>query len=938
MVVPGGGARLGIVGREAELRRVEEFLDAVQAGPTALVLEGEAGIGKTALWKQGLAAAAARSHRVLSCRPVDTEAQLAYTALGDLLAEVPEAVLAELPGPQRGALEAALLRAEPLEQLSLPRAVALGLLGVLRALARQGPTVVGIDDVQCLDPPSASALAFVARRLHDERLGLLLARRRDGAAAVPLGLDRALPEGRLHHLPVGPLPATALERLLVAHLLAPLPRRRLTLLHRTSGGNPFFALEIAGAIARGGDPPAATEELPVPASLQELVRDRLALLAPPTRELLKVVAALSRPTVTVVDRVMGGRQQLQAAVDAGVVEVDADQVRVAHPLLASVLLAQLPPARKRALHAGLAAVLDDPEERGRHLALAVEQPDAEVAAALDEAARRARARGAPDAAAVLWEQARRLTPPDAGDDARRRGIEAAERHFDGGDTERARALLEELAAESPPGRERAQVLARLGWVRAHREGFQAGADSFHAALAEGADDDVELRIQIEEGLAWCLHSTSGVPVAQAHARTALVLAEALGEPTVLARALSHVAFLETLRGEGIALAAIERAVGFGRPPGWSQILGRPDWIHPLLLQWAGELTTAGERFQALYRDAVDRGEEHSLPSILFQLARVELLTGAWERARRHAAECHEVTLQSGQAGERPYALTILALVDAHLGLVDEASARIEEGLALARRLGVQPAGFELLATRGFLELSLGDAAGADRTLSRLAELVTAAGMHEPALFRFHGDAIEAKVALGQRDRAQALLHRLEQLGAALERTWVLALAGRCRGLLRAARGDLDGSYQALESALLLQDRLGEPFEHARTLLVLGSVQRRDRKKRTARQSLERALGTFEALGATLWARRARAELARVGGRAPAAGLTPTERRIAELIAAGATYREAADALFISPKTVQWNLSKVYRKLGIRSRADLAGRLGETGPAERPVPR
>jgi DNA-binding CsgD family transcriptional regulator len=251
---------------------------------------------------------------------------------------------------------------------------------------------------------------------------------------------------------------------------------------------------------------------------------------------------------------------------------------------------------------------------------------------------------------------------------------------------------------------------------------------------------------------------------------------------------------------------------------------------------------------------------------------------------------------------------------------------------------VQPAAFELLAARGFLELSLGDAARADGTLSRLAELVTAAGMNEPALFRFHGDAIEAKVVLGHRDRAQALLRELERLGTALQRTWVLALAGRCRGLLSAAQGDLDGSYRALQSALELHDRLGEPFERARTLLVLGSVQRRDRKKRAARQSLGRALEAFEALGARLWAGRTRAELARVGGRSPAAGLTPTERRIAELIASGRTYREAADALFISPKTVQWNLSKIYRKLGIRSRAELAGRLEETGPAERPVPR
>ena len=852
---------------------------------------------------------------------------MAYAALGDLLAEVSDEALSELPVPQRRALEVALLRREP-EGEQLPRAVALGVLAALHALARESPVLVGIDDVQWLDPPSRSALAFVARRLRNEPIGLLIVTRVDGTSTAPAELESALPEGRVRRVRVSPLEPADLDRLLAARLEAQLPRRELARLHRTSGGNPFFALEIGRALLLRGGQGAQTDELPIPANLQELVRARLALLPGPARAATEVAAALSRPTVALIDSAIAEGDTgaaVEAAVKAGILEPEGERVRFAHPLLASVAYAQIPPALRRRLHARLAEILDDPEERGRHLALAADQPDAAVAAALDEAARRARARGAPDAAAELWEQARRLTPAAAGGSARRRGIEAAERHFEAGAADRARALLDEIVVASPPGRERALALARLGWVRAHIESYGAGAEVFRAALAEHADD-LALRVEIEEGLAWCAHETSGIPAAEAHARAALELAEALGDPTLLAGALSHVAFLESLKGRGIALEMIERAIGLGQAPRWSQILGRPDWIHALLLQWTGELGAARERLQGLHRAAADAGDEHSLPFILFHLARVELLSGEWERARSHARECHETTLQSGQAAEAAYALAIEALVEAHLGLVEPAAAKIEQGLALARERGAEPASLELLAVRGFLELSLGDATAAERALARLADAVERTGLREPGLFRFHGDAIEAKIALGRFEEAGLQLDQLERLGAALERTWALTIACRGRALLSAARGDLDASYAQLERALTLHERLGEPFERARTMLVLGSVQRRAKKKRPARDSLEAALETFEGLGAELWATRTRAELARIGGRAPAAGLTPTEEQVAALIASGRSYRQTADALFISPKTVQWNLSKIYRKLGVRSRAELAARL------------
>jgi DNA-binding CsgD family transcriptional regulator len=273
----------------------------------------------------------------------------------------------------------------------------------------------------------------------------------------------------------------------------------------------------------------------------------------------------------------------------------------------------------------------------------------------------------------------------------------------------------------------------------------------------------------------------------------------------------------------------------------------------------------------------------------------------------------------------------------------------EPALELVRRV-VSDTGIRATVRR--IDVADAEAAEAHRFLGRLPQAVAEAGFGEPALFLFHGDAIETLLALGDRKAAVALLAELEEQGRALERVWALTIASRCRALLSATAGDIDAAYASLDEALELHRELQEPFERGRTLLVLGTLQRRDRKKQAARDSLSEALAVFDELGARLWSEKTRAELGRIGGRAAAPGtLTPTEQRVATLVAAGRTYREVADALFISPKTVQWNLSKIYRKLGVRSRSELAARLAAEGagfadsavevdeqtPATRPVP-
>ncbi len=919
--------RAAIVGRATERRRIVEFLDAIADGPVALLLEGEPGIGKTTVWGDGVAVADERAYHILSCRPVEAETQLGYAALGDLLAKVPDALFEELPAPQRRAIDVALLRAEPEGEESIQRAVAVATLGVVRLLTLDAPVLIAVDDAQWLDQPSEIALGFAVRRLSVERVGVLLARRTDHVAALPLELGRALPASRLTRLEVEAVDRATLGRIVALRLEQQLPPSFLARLHRTTAGNPFYALEVGRAL----DAPDLAGELPIPVSLQDVVGERLANLTEPAGDAVELTAALARPTTSLLAGAMGQTRAsdgIEAATGAGVLESDGQRVRLAHPLLGSIAYALMPAERRRAMHARLADVVDEPEECATHLALSTECPDEDIARALDAAALRAAARGAPGAAADLLEHARRLTPHGSTADALRRGLEAAERHFEAGYVERSDELLREVVDAAPPGLERARALGALAWVRAHREGFHAGAEVFRAALAESFDD-VPLRIELEGGLAWCIHETEDTATALRHARVALDLAERHGDPSLLAGALSYVAFLETVAGHGVALPAIERALTLGHAPRWSQILGRPDWVHGMLLEWSGDLEAAKERFASLHDQAVEHGDEHALPFILFHIARTELLLGDWEAARHHARAADETTVESGQVGERPYSLAIVALVDAHLGLGQEARATIEEALPRSELMGVAPAEIELLATRGFLELSCGEWAAADGTLEHARSYAERMGLRDPALFRFHGDAIEAKLALGLVDDARSLLDELDALADELDRAILRAVAGRCRGLLRAAEGDLAAAYPAFEAAIAFHGSAAQPFEEARTLLALGSVQRRDRKKRATRESLDRSIEIFDRLGARLWSARARAELERIGGRPSVGELTPTEARVAELIAAGRTYREAADALFISPKTVQWNLSKIYRKLGIRSRAELAALMSGT---------
>ncbi len=906
---------LEIVGREQEVRVIDGFLR--EGTPRVLVLEGEAGIGKTTLWRCGVELAE-REWLTLACSPTEAESALSFAAAGDLLERYAAEVVGTLPPPQRRALAAALLLDEVGGAPAEPRAVAVAFLGALRELARARPVLVAVDDIQWLDAPSALLLEFALRRVHVEPIAFLLAQRVTAEPRAPLGLDRVSPES-IRRLGVGPFSIGALHRLLRTRIGVSFPRPLLRRVHETVRGNPFYALELGRVLKEREVEPRAGVPLPVPATLTDVVRDRIASLAPDVRTACAAAAALAAPTVSAV----GAEDDLDTAVRAGVVEIDSDRVRFTHPLLAAAAYAAIPPGERRRLHARLAQVVAEPEERARHLALSSTKPSAEVADQVEDAAAHATQRGSPATAAELLELAARLTPTEDAQGARRRSLEAARGHFAAGDAGRARELLEALMLETPPGGERCDVLLALAETR--EDDLTAGLALYEEALQEARLDPPRL------ARAYALMSVvefnrGDLRGALRHARESLAQAEQVGDPRLLVETIACVAFWETLHG-GATLSLLERGLALEweldePPPPYSS----PAFVRGLRLMYADRIDESRAALERQLARAGDRGEEAARANCLFHLAELEWRAGRWTAALERAEKGLELVEQSGLEQETSAALFARALISASLGRIGTARADAERGIALSEAVGDETFRIQNTTVLGILELSLGNSAGAARLLSPLWDLLASRGHREPTVYPVLPNAIEALVATGELAEAARLLAQLEDAGREFDSPWALATAARCRGLLAAARGDLDAALSHLDQALAEHERLPNPLERGRTLLALGTVRRRRKEKRAAREALDAAVAIFDDLPAPIWADRARAERARIGGRVATGELTETERRIAELVAQGQSNKDVAARLFITPRTVEGHLTHIYEKLGVRSRAELAHRL------------
>jgi DNA-binding CsgD family transcriptional regulator len=890
-----------IVGREHELETLGAFLSS--DGAVFALIEGEAGIGKTALWGAALARV---DGQVLVARPSAAETASSFAALDDLVRPAVD-LLPRVPEVPRSALAAALLL-EPAAGPPDPRAVGAGVLALLGELA---PVVVAVDDWQWLDEASAAVLGYVLRRLPgDVRvLATLRTGEADGQVAA---LVRALPEGAVLQLAVDPLGGEPLRQIVEERVGASLTPPALASLEERSRGNPLTAIELARAERHGG-PVNATD-------VRRLLGARVAALSEPAREVARAAAALAAPTDELV-----GEAGLEEALVAEVLVHDDGRLRFAHPLFAAVVQERTPAPAWRALHRRLADVVADVEQRARHLAEAAEAPDAATAEALEIAAQQASARGAPVVAADLAERAGRLTPGDDVSARARRLLLAAEAALLSNDGGTARVVLRELVTELPPSPDRARALIKLAAIGADTAEPEEDRSLVDQALEEAGEDDALLaEIHLVFSDRWL---STGILSVRPHLERAVVHAERAGDAGRLVGALVGLAFNRFCLGEGVQREALRDAAALERDADPASSWLRADGMLTLQLALSGHYDEARSRLAQEIRVLSRIGNADVESFVHMYAAELEVRTGRFGAAVAHGQRCFEQSVGSEISAYEADARWARGLALAHVGRVAEARDDLRTAIEECEQVGDRIFVINSARALGLLELSCGDADAAARGLAPLPAEEARLGVGEPMIFQLDGDVAEACVLTGDLDGAAAAQARLERHTG---RPWAAGAALRARGLIRGAEGRHEEAIDDHRAALPEFAAAGHPVEHARTLLALGTAQRRAKQRGAARESLQAALAAFSELGAVLWAERAEAEIARLGGRR--AGdrdeLTESERRIAELAAAGRPNKEIAAALFVSERTVESNLTRAYRKLGVRSRTELARRIPE----------
>jgi DNA-binding NarL/FixJ family response regulator len=700
-----------------------------------------------------------------------------------------------------------------------------------------------------------------------------------------------------------------------------LPRRVLRWIVESTQGNALFALELGRSLAEDGLPEIG-EEVPMPPAIEELLGTRVAGLAAPVRRVLLAVALnpdLTRSQLAAV----ADASAIDGALDAGLVLVRGDRVRASHPLMAAAARSQAEAGERRDLHRAVAGVVTDHALRARHLALATDQPDTELASALSAAAVGSAAHGRAEDAVELAEHAVRLTPLETGQRACN-VLALAEYLIVAGEPQRAAEVLAPEIDRVPAGPDRARIHLLLG------------AESRLAVThADECGRHLELALA-ESGSDPALHATA---VARLARHTAVVRVERIGEtealclealpaaraagPRVEREVLHGLAWARSLRGQPVDdLVERFRAVSDDA----FEIFRSPDRIVAERLVSRGELAAARSILERLLAVADERGEAWSFVRLRLGLCEIELRAGRWDRAERLLdawAQSPDRDLLTRPAYERCRALLTLGRGDARTA--EEWAAR---AIVASDARGLRWDALEALRVRGIAALHANDPLRAAESLGAVWEHTEREGVDEPGVFPVAPDLVGALIGTGARAEAHTVAKRLRRLADEQRHPWGLASAARCDAVLRLTESYDDGAAGDMLRAADAYGDLGLHFDRARTLLVLGRAARRQKKWGPAREALDRAASAFDETGSPGWAEQARSELARVGARrrAPAGELTPAERRVAQLASEGLANKEIAQRLVVTVHTVEVHLSHAYAKLGVRSRTQLAGRL------------
>lgn len=903
-----------VIGRDAELAEIARGL--ADARKRAVVIEGPAGIGKSTVWRAAAAAAGRAGRRVLVARPREVEAAMSYAALEVLLGDCMDEVASELPPLQRRGLDVALLRADSPSVAVDPHVVAAAAVSALRALAARQPVIICIDDAQWLDAPSADVVRFAVRRLPVDRVAVLVTWRSE-ASPLDLGLDG----DDVQRTSIEPLSVDSLRAVIRQHLRQPLSAPSARALHRVSGGNPFYALEIARSRPDGNygfDRPLTLDDV------RHLVGRRFAELPAPTLSAVATVAAMSDPDVRRLREVLPDESKLDVAFDLQILTESEDgRVEFTHPLLAAAAYAVVSPRRRREIHTLLAERAASIEERARHLAVAATEPSETTAASVEAGAEAAAARGATADAARLAEIAAWLTPSDDPSAAALRRLAAAGWHAVAGDLAKAVGIWTQLSETLPPGDAHAEAIAQLAFrgVVPHERAI---------ALSERAvAESVTLRGRIR---CISIHAAVVADTARTIAmqRAAVAEARAAGDVDALIAILPELGFELSLAepdSEGLDLLREAVALTHQLP----DRVGDIAYVAPnvglaeVLIQ-RNELAEATGLLQQHLQACINSGNEDGVASAAMHLCQVALRTGRLDDAQDAIDLALAATGEDQTSQELCMRLVFAAWVAAHRGDIDDARTLLTRVRAMCDEVGdrYNEAGYGIVS--GFFELSLGNAVGARDALAPVISLWHAIGHAEPGVYYFLPDYLEALIRSAALDEAAPAITDWERVGRRYDRPFALATAARARGMLLTAQGRSDDAASSFTEAHHHHERFFWPHQRARTHLEHGRSLRRAGRRAAARTQLAAALDIFTTNGERLWMAQASDEIARLGGRTPSGStLTDAETRVVVLVADGRSNRDVAAELSVSVRTVEANLTRAYAKLGVRTRSELAAR-------------